>query len=489
MTGWKAGPPGEGNVHHELPSPGIRADILRLANSTSDMRILYLAHRIPFPPNKGEKIRAFHVLRHLAARHEVWCACFVDDPSDRGHVPELAALCHRSAAIPLNRRFALARGLCSLAAGRTLTEGFYSHRAMRRQLAAWSGEARFDVVVAFSSSMAPYALTVPAARRVLDLCDLDSVKWRDFAARSRAPWARLYAVEARRLRRREEEWITAFDASVLISDAEAEQIDNPSLRRRVHVVPNGIAVPDSPEQTTSEGATLGHRAGDDRAPSEDRAPSDKRATSDDRAPSEEQLVVGFVGDLGYTPNVDGLTWFVRESWPVVRAAVPDAALHIIGRRPPKAVLRLGRCAGVEVIGEVPDVRPFLSRTAVSIAPLRIARGVQNKVLEAMAFGIPVVLTTPAATGIRAEDGAHWIIADDALRIAAAVTALLQDAPRRRQMGRAAREHVGQHYAWEPALAAFERIVKGEVTVEANRARAVEPRAPLAARACAEHGPS
>ncbi len=435
------------------------------------MRILYLAHRIPFPPNKGEKIRAFHVLRHLASRHETWCACFVDDPSDRAHVPELAALCHRSAAISLNRRVALARGLCSLAAGRTLTEGFYSHPVMRRQLAAWRGETRFDVVVAFSSGMAPYALTVPAARRVLDLCDLDSGKWQDFAARSRAPWATLYAVEARRLRRREEEWIAAFDASVLISDAEAELIDHPELRRRVHVVPNGITVPDSPEPDTADGATPDARAGDE------------------RAPGKEQLVVGFVGDLGYAPNVDGLTWFVRESWPVVRTAVPGAVLHIIGRRPSKTVTRLGRCAGVDVIGEVPDVRPFLSRTAVSIAPLRIARGVQNKVLEAMAFGKPIVLTTPAATGIRAEDGAHWIIADDALRIAAAVTTLLKDAPRRRRIGQAAREHVRQHYAWEPALAAFERIVQGEVTVEANCARAVEPRASLAARAGAEHGRS
>ncbi|MCH7704795.1 MAG: hypothetical protein IIB61_06765, partial [Planctomycetes bacterium] len=151
------------------------------------MNILYLAHRIPYPPNKGDKLRALRQIEWLARRHRVWCACFVDDPADRKYATELARRCHAVAAIPLNRALAKARGLAGLAVGTTITESFYRHGGMTDRIAKWHRAVGFDTVVAFSSSMASYALSIPGVRRVLDMCDLDSRKWADYAGASRGP--------------------------------------------------------------------------------------------------------------------------------------------------------------------------------------------------------------------------------------------------------------------------------------------------------------
>ncbi|MGB9626522.1 MAG: sugar transferase, partial [Phycisphaerae bacterium] len=169
-----------------------------------------LVHRIPYPPNKGEKLRAYHELRHLADRHDVWLACFVDDPDDLPHVPTLRQWCRDAAAVRLHKKAAMFRAAASWLAGGTLTEGYFRARRLREILTAWSRQVRFDCVLAYSSSMARYALDVPAARRVLDFVDLDSAKWRAYAARRRFPASLIFGREAARLAARERAWARAF---------------------------------------------------------------------------------------------------------------------------------------------------------------------------------------------------------------------------------------------------------------------------------------
>ncbi len=397
------------------------------------MNILYLAHRIPFPPDKGDKIRSFHQIEHLAKYHKVWCAFFLDDVSDRRHLGRLGRYCVDMAAVRLQRGPAILRGLYGLASGRTLTETYYKSAEMSASLHRWTQTRQFDAVVAFSSSMAPYALQVPTSRRVLDLCDLDSRKWMDYADSSKGPARYLYRTEGRRLAEQERDWAEAFDATLLITETEAKPIRRYVNPGRVHVVGNGVSLPVD---------TDGHRA--------------------------HPPTVGFVGVMDYRPNVDAVCWFVSNCWHEIRTRCPSATLRIVGRSPTRRVRRLNHIPGVRVVGEVDDVTAELRGFDLSIAPMRIARGLQNKVLEAMAAAKPVVLTCAAADGIKADHNREFFIADTPVAISANVSWLLNDETARSRMGQAARSFVAANHRWEGILRRFELIVTRAVERSADR---------------------
>lgn len=403
------------------------------------MNILYLAHRIPYPPDRGDKLRAFRQVERLAKGHDVWCACFVDRPSDSQYIEPLSTYCQDVAAVPLNRTRATVRGLAGLVRGRTITETFYQSTAMNAALRRWTESVRFDAVVAFSSSMAPYALTIPTRRRVVDLCDLDSRKWLDYAAASHGPVRWLYKKEGTRLATREQAWIGAFDATFLITESEAAALGEVASPEKVHIVGNGVILPNVP-------------AG--------------RADATDPT-------VGFVGVMDYRPNVDAVDWFVSTCWPRIRDACPQAVFRIVGRQPTRRVRRLARANGVEVVGEVDDVQAEVQRFQVSVAPMRIARGLQNKVLEAMAAARPVVLTSKAAEGIAGRDGQEYSIADHAEDIAETVVQLLRDETRRRWIGLNARQFVAAYYSWERELEKLELIVTGATRPATEHRRALQ----------------
>ncbi len=326
----------------------------------------------------------------------------------------------------LNRPAAKLRGLLGLMRGRTVTESFYHSPAMYEILRRMCGLVRFDAVVAFSSSMAPYALRVPARRRVLDLCDCDSEKWFDYAAMSSGVARRLYRMEGRRLAQRERAWLVTFDATLVITEAEAAPLKKAGSTTRLHVLGNGVNVPDMRQPVPSPVPT-----------------------------------VGFVGVMDYRPNVDAVCWFADECWGAIREAHPEAAFRIVGRCPTRRVRRLSRIPGVQVIGGVDDIGWELSRFDVSVAPMRIARGLQNKVLEAMACSKPVVLTSRAAEGIEGRSGRDYLIADSAEAIIRDVRRLLRDSGERERIGEAARRYVADHHRWEDMLDTFELLVFGE----------------------------
>ncbi len=408
------------------------------------MKILYLAHRIPYPPNKGDKLRAYRHLKHLSERHDVWCACFVDTPEDEPHVDVLRTLCRDVIAVRLNRRTALLRGITGLLRGSTITETFYDNPQMHRSLEEWGAQVSFDAIVAFSSSMAPYALEVPGGRRVLDLCDLDSAKWRDMAKLVGGPMRFVYEMEGRRLARREREWARSFDAATLITEAEAREFRSDAPHANVLVVTNGV---------------------DDLRPAEDR--SDPGLDAHDG--SQRPPTVGFVGVMDYGPNIDAVCSFVDDCWWDLHERFPTARFRIVGRRPVRAVRRLGRVPGVDVVGAVDEVTEELRGFNASVAPLRIARGLQNKVLEAMAFGIPVVVSDAAARGIGATDGREYLVARDPDQMIRHIARLLDEVDNGqrvtetgKQIGKAGRLFVQRHHRWPDTLRRFELIVTGEL---------------------------
>ncbi|MCH7596169.1 MAG: TIGR03087 family PEP-CTERM/XrtA system glycosyltransferase [Planctomycetes bacterium] len=391
------------------------------------MNILYLAHRIPYPPNKGDKLRAFRQLQRLSERHKVWCACFVDGPEEYQYLTPLRGYCQEVAAVELRPVPAKIRGLWNLLRGGTVTEAFYRHREMSQLVQRWSRSVGFDAVVAFSSSMAPYALSVPTRRRVLDLCDCDSRKWLDYAEISRLPARWLYRVEGKRLARKERGWLQAFDATILITRAEAAMLLGGADHKKLHIVGNGVRI--------------------------SRVHCDRLMT---------HPTIGFVGVMDYRPNVDAVCWFVRECWGAIRDAHGDVEFRIVGRSPTRAVRKLAKVPGVTVVGGVDDVAWELDRFDVSIAPMRIARGLQNKVLEAMACGIPVVLTSEAAEGIDGRNGRDYIVTESVEAMIRNVRRLLRDEEERKRVGAAGRSFVEKNHRWDDVLDKFEIIVTGIV---------------------------
>jgi sugar transferase (PEP-CTERM/EpsH1 system associated) len=400
------------------------------------MKILFLAHRIPVPPNKGEKIRAFHMLRHLGREHAIDLLALVDDARDRAHIDLLRGVCRRCELVAhgaASQWLAVPRAITG---GTAITLASFHSPALAEIARRWQRDNDYDAVLAFSSTMAQYVGTEGHFQRVMDFVDVDSAKWEQYAQDAMWPLSWLYRREGRLVAAWEAEVARRFDVSTLVSEPEAALFRSrvPDARD-VRVVTNGVA-----EQFLADGWEPPRRVG------------------------AAAANLAFLGTMDYRPNIDGVVWFGRAIWPTVKQAVPGTSFTIIGGRPAAAVRRLGTQSGVRVTGFVDDVGAQLAAADLFVAPLRIARGVQNKVLEALAFGLPVVATPQALEGIDAEPGRHLLVAADPDGFAAAVIGLLRRPDQARAMGQAARRHMASHYRWEQALAPLMELFRASEPV-------------------------
>jgi sugar transferase (PEP-CTERM/EpsH1 system associated) len=380
------------------------------------MRVLFITHRLPCPPDRGCKVRSAAILHWLAERHDVWCAGLLDNAATtelqeetRRSLQSLRHLCRGVLPVPFAKTWAGYKALAGLARGGTATEGFFHSRALERGVTDWSNKIGFDAVFAFSSGIAPLALAVRANRRVLCMDDLDSCKWDELAAGARWPMRTVYGTEAARLARQELEWIEAFDATLMVSQREADLVTDPRLRDKVHVVPPVLP---------------GMVAGKPRTSARHELPT--------------RPVVGFVGAMDYEPNIDAVRWFAQEIWPRVRRHRPDAQFWIVGRSPTKAVCDLARPGEIIVTGTVADVDEYVQSIRVHVAPLRVSRGVQIKVLSAMAAERPCVVTSGVAEGLGARPGRDLIAADSPGVFAQGVINLLENTEQAEALGQAGR---------------------------------------------------
>lgn len=385
-------------------------------------RILHLVHRIPYPPNKGDKVRSYHVLRHLAERHDVVLGTFVDDPDDMQHVATLGRWCREVKAIPLRPLPARISSLTGLLHAEPLTLVYYRHAEME----AWVQNLRLrgdiDAVVVSSSSMGPYSVGFKGPVLV-DLIDVDSAKWSEYARKRPWPLSWLFAREGRTLLEYERVVVKSSTGSFLVTQQEVDLLQRmaPDLTGRVVAMGNGVDanffLPDSTLVSPY---------------------------------ARDEIPLVFTGAMDYWPNVDAVTWFASDMLPALRAKWPALRFHIVGRSPTPAVRAL---AGqyVNVTGTVPDVRPYLQHAAAVVAPLRLARGVQNKVLEAMAMARPVVAARTCASVLDVEPGVHLAAAETPDDYVNEVSRLLDNGVAAQQMGNAARARVLQHYAWSARL--------------------------------------
>ena len=393
--------------------------------------ILFLSQRIPYPPNKGEKIRAFHFLKHLAQRHRVYLGCFVDDPADLAHVDVLDSLCAEVHAVPLTKSAGMTRALLGLAANRPITCAYYDNRELRSWVKGVLSTCQPEAAFVYSASMAQYlAQTHDGLQTVLmDFVDVDSDKWRQYAERKSWPMKAIYAREARRLLSHDREVAAWVSACTFVSEPEARLFQSlvPQLDSKIHALPNGVDV-------------------DYFAPQSLETPFSK---------------VGphfvFTGTMDYWPNVDAVMWFAQDVFPKIRRERPGAEFYIVGANPLASVEALSSQRGVHVTGRVEDVRPYIGNADVVVAPMRVARGVQNKVLEGMSMGRPVVTTSQGIEGINAEPGLHYLLSNTADEFSVACLKALQT-DLAGPLESNSRQFILDNFTWDKSLSKLDELL-------------------------------
>ncbi len=405
--------------------------------------LLFLSHRLPYPPNKGDKIRSWHMLRHLAERYRVHLGCFIDDDFDRQYIDTVAGICGEIKVIRLDKRVALLRGGFNLLRGGSLSIAYFGHPELRSWVDDIMTRYRPQVAFAYCSAMAPYVMAPAYAgiRRVVDMVDVDSDKWRQYATQRHWPLSAAYAREAAALLASERRIAREFDATLFVSDAEADLFRRlaPESGDRVYGVPNGVDC-------------------DYFDPARD-YPNPYPATD---------LPLVFTGAMDYWPNIDAVTWFAQQVMPLLSGGDAGLRFYIVGSNPSPVVKALADAdPRVTVTGRVEDVRPYLAHARAAVAPLRVARGIQNKVLEAMAMGRPVVASPAALEGIGPEAAKYLLSAQSPEDFAAAVNRVVGDTGSA-ALGAAAARCARDTYGWGRSLARLEDLLEGPSD---NRAKA------------------
>ena len=396
------------------------------------LEVLFLCHRLPYPPNKGDKIRSHALLTHLAKRHRVHVACFIDDPADFAYADTVRAIAGGECLfVPLNAATKWFRAAMALLKGHPITTAYFGSAAIKQWVTDLTRRQRIDRAVVFSSAMAPYILDdsgFDPAHAILDMVDIDSDKWRQYAAAARGLEHWIFRREAAKLFRLERAAARRFGATILVSPYEARSFAAmaPESASRIFALSNGVDL-------------------DRFAPGEFPNPF-----------AAAEIPIVMTGRMDYRANVDGVEWFAKEVMPLVARELPAARFHVVGSNP-TASLRALAGPLVSVSGQVDDVRPYIRHAAVVVAPLRIARGIQNKVLEAMAMAMPVVTTREASQGLDATPGDNLWVENEPARFAAAVVAAASGQDRVR-VGLNARKYVERYHDWGRNLSVLDELL-------------------------------
>lgn len=388
------------------------------------MRILFLSHRFPYPPTFGSKVRAFNAIRHFAREHEVTVMSLARSRTEEQEAHGIAPFCHAHRVFRVSQPMQAAKLVASLPTALSASEAFFHSAPMQREIDRLLAHRSFDFIFTHCSSVGRYVEHVQGLPKLMDFCDVDSRKWLDYVSFKPWPMSVGYRWEGWRVARAERRLAERFDASTVTTAGEARTLLDSGVRGDVDWFANGVDL------------DYFHPASQ---------------------PYDPDLIA-FVGRMDYFPNEQCMSSFCAQVWPQLRRARPGLKLHIVGASPTPRVRALARHEGVTVTGSVPDVRPYVQRCALTVTPLEIARGTQNKIIESMAMGVPVVASRIAAAGVDAVPGQHLLSADGAQETCDAILRVLDDPAERSRLAAMGRARVESHHAWEGALRRMDAIV-------------------------------
>lgn len=389
------------------------------------MNILYVCHRFPFPPKRGGKIRPFNMIRHLSASgHQVTVCSLARSPEEaeegRGIAPYCAAFEMAQVSDPVQTLRMVAR----LPLAKPSSMGYFYSASLRQRVRRLLSAQQWDLIFVHCSSVAQYVEQVRDVPKILDFGDMDSQKWLEYANYKPFPLSLGYRLEGNKMLAAEKRLARLFDLCTATTRAEWETLEGYGTGVATDWFPNGVDA-------------------------EFFCPSDEPYDAD---------TISFIGRMDYYPNQECMARFCEQIWPVLRSRRPNVKLLIIGADPSPEMRKLGDLPGVTVTGSVPDVRPFVRQSAVMVAPLNIARGTQNKILEAMAMGVPVVTSRVAAGGVDAESVKHFLVADTCEEYSAAILRILDDPAERQRLAVAGRKRMLSNHAWPHSMARLDEII-------------------------------
>lgn len=500
--------------------------------------LLFLSHRIPYPPDKGDKIRSWHMFQHLARRFRMHLGCLVDDPDDVARIEELRPLCADLACIQIDPRLQRLKALLRARPGQPLTLGYFHDARLQRWVNATLERYAIRHVFVYSSAVAHYVMRAPRSAadraagwdptvgpgvgpgagsgtgpgagnvRVLDMVDVDSTKWSAYAATARWPARAVFAREGRTLLAFERRAARAFSRSIFVNEAEWRHFVElaPEARAYTGWVENGVdlahfsptlafADPFPPMEATNGTGTAqtiapptGPPIGPPMAPSTGTSTGASTGASTDTHPGSpvgapSSAPTGdpgapklvFTGHMGYRPNIDAVSWFARAVMPALRERLPGARFAIVGASPSPEVRRLAELPGVIVTGRVADTRPWLAHASIVVAPLLIGRGTQNKVLEGMAMARPVIATPEAFEGVQAVPGQDILLASGVEQTIERIIDVLSG--RHPNLGAAARRAVELRHDWSVTLARLDDLFPEDPVPDRPAARPASPPVP------------
>lgn len=397
-------------------------------------KILYLCHRIPYPPNKGDKIRSFNEIKYLSKKYTIDLITLADDPRDLKYTKELKKICRQVQAFSLKTKTAKIKGLLSLVSGQSISQGYFYSEAFQNKFDQWTAKENYDSIICFSSPMAEYIFkskNCPGRDGqdfIMDFCDLDSDKWLQYSQSKKFPANLLFKTEASRLLKFEKKINQTFDQSIFVSDKEAELFSSyfPAAKN-IRVIPNGV----DHEFFNPASVKLAR-------------------------PFPSPMIM-FSGAMDYYANIDGVTWFAEKIFPEIKKKIPKIKFYIVGSNPAPAVKALEKDPSIIVTGFVKDIREYYKAADLCVIPLRIARGVQNKVLEALSMEKSVISTSPAVQGIRSDVRNVLKVEDDPVEFAKKIVNLLLNSKESVEGEKVARQFVIRHYDWENNLNYFTKL--------------------------------
>lgn len=393
-------------------------------------KLLYLCHRIPYPPNKGDKIAAFNLLKFLSEHYDVYLGCFIDDPNDQQFKEYVSKHCKEACFINLNPSFAKLKGLTAFYRNEPITLPYYKSNKLKQWVHEVVSHKGVRKAVLFSSCMAQYVTDrYSDLHSVMHFVDIDSDKWKQYAEKQQGIMRYVYWREHRMLERYEKEIANKLQVSCFVTEAETEmfkELVGSPVDKKVHTLSNGI-------DTNYF------------------SPSANAIELQEAYELQSQNYIVFTGAMDYWANIDAVIWFVNRVWPQVKAEVPDSLFYIVGSSPDRRVLELQNTPGIIVTGRVHDVRPYIKNAKACVAPMQIARGIQNKILEALAMAKPVAASYLGMEGIEGTEEIrkeHLLISDDSSEITRWTVSHLSGPA---QHSNNSRTWMQNHYSWAARL--------------------------------------